>query len=76
MEGNRALSNEQSPRRTVGRPTRTLLSGRHSRIGDAVLAAQAAYAKTGVFPELLRIYHLLGDPALKLQQLRSSTLPR
>jgi hypothetical protein len=44
-----------------------LLSGKHSRIGDAVLAAQAAYAETGAFPELLRIYHLLGDPALKLQ---------
>ena len=33
---------------------------------DAVLAAQEAYATTGAFPDLLRIYHLFGDPALKL----------
>jgi hypothetical protein len=44
-----------------------LVSGRHARLGDAVLAAQAAYADTGAFPELLSIYHLLGDPALTLQ---------
>jgi len=36
-------------------------------LGDAVLAGQAAYAETGAFPELLSIYHLLGDPALKLR---------
>ena len=39
----------------------------HERLGDAILASQAAYAQTGAFPELLRIYHLLGDPALKLR---------
>jgi hypothetical protein len=39
----------------------------HERLGDAVLAAQAAYADTGAFPELLSIYHLLGDPALTLR---------
>jgi hypothetical protein len=44
-----------------------LLSGRHARLGEALLAAQAAYAATGVFPELLSIYHLLGDPALRLK---------
>jgi hypothetical protein len=44
-----------------------LLSGRHARLGDAVLAAQAAYADSGALPELLRIYHLLGDPALRLR---------
>lgn len=37
------------------------------RLGDALLAAQAAYAETGAFPELLSIYHLLGDPALRLR---------
>jgi hypothetical protein len=36
-------------------------------LGDAVLAAQAAYAESGAFSELLRIYHLLGDPALTLR---------
>jgi len=40
------------------------------RLGDAVLAAQVAYAETGAFPELLTIYHLLGDPALKLRSPR------
>jgi hypothetical protein len=31
------------------------------------VAAQAAYADTGAFPELLAIYHLLGDPALRIR---------
>ncbi len=44
-----------------------LLEGEHERLGDAVLAAQEAYADTGAFPELLSIYHLLGDPALTLR---------
>jgi hypothetical protein len=39
----------------------------HERLGDAVLAAQGSYAATGAFPELLSIYHLLGDPALRLR---------
>jgi len=38
----------------------------HRRLGDAVLEAQEAYAASGAFPELLLIYHLLGDPALTL----------
>jgi hypothetical protein len=44
-----------------------LLEGGYERLGDAVLAAQDAYAETGAFPELLSIYHLLGDPALTLR---------
>ncbi len=44
-----------------------ILSGRHERLGDAVLAAQNAYADSGAFPELLSIYNLFGDPALQLQ---------
>jgi hypothetical protein len=43
---------------------RELVSGEHERLGDAALAAQESYAASGAFPELLRIYHLLGDPAL------------
>jgi hypothetical protein len=43
-----------------------LTSGRHQRLGDAILAAQAAYADTGAFPEVLSIYQLLGDPALRV----------
>ncbi|MGH9390637.1 MAG: C25 family cysteine peptidase [Vicinamibacteria bacterium] len=39
----------------------------HARLGDAVLEAQEKYAATGAFPELLSIYHLLGDPALLLR---------
>jgi hypothetical protein len=39
----------------------------HKRLGDAVVAAQGDYAATGAFPELLSIYHLLGDPALRLR---------
>ncbi len=44
-----------------------IVNGDHERLGDAVLTAQAAYAETGAFLELLSIYHLLGDPALRLQ---------
>jgi hypothetical protein len=39
----------------------------HARLGDALLAAQARYAASGAFPELVSIYHLLGDPALRLK---------
>jgi hypothetical protein len=44
-----------------------LTSGRHQRLGDALLAAQQAYAETGAMPELLTIYHLLGDPAMRIR---------
>ena len=44
-----------------------LLSGKRERLGDAVLAAQAAYAESGEFLELISIYHLLGDPALRVR---------
>jgi hypothetical protein len=39
----------------------------HRRLGDAVLAAQSAYAESGELPELIAIYHLLGDPGLSLR---------
>jgi hypothetical protein len=44
-----------------------LASGRHTRLGDAVLAAQMAYAETGLMPELLDVYQLLGDPAMRIR---------
>lgn len=44
-----------------------LLDGGHGRLGDAILAAQKRYADTHAFPELLAIYHLFGDPALRLK---------
>jgi hypothetical protein len=40
-----------------------VVSGWHARLGDALLAAQAAYAASGELPELLSAYHLFGDPA-------------
>jgi hypothetical protein len=45
-----------------------LASGAHERLGDAVLAAQRTYAETGLMPELLAVYHLLGDPATRIPQ--------
>jgi hypothetical protein len=39
-----------------------ITSGRHERLGDAVLAAQNAYADSGDLPELLAIDRLFGDP--------------
>jgi hypothetical protein len=44
-----------------------LETGGHERIGDLVLAAQKDYADTGAFPELLSIYHLFADPALRVR---------
>jgi hypothetical protein len=44
-----------------------LTSGAHERLGDALLAAQRAYAETGLMPELLAVYHLIGDPALRIR---------
>jgi hypothetical protein len=44
-----------------------LTSGTHERLGDAILAAQRDYAQTGLMPELLSVYHLLGDPATKIR---------
>jgi len=44
-----------------------LLHGAHERLGDAVMAAQNEYARSGLFPELLSIYHLFGDPALRIR---------
>jgi hypothetical protein len=44
-----------------------LASGQHARLGDAILAAQRTYAETGLMPELLDVYGLLGDPALRIR---------
>jgi hypothetical protein len=44
-----------------------LVNGRHARLGDALLAAQKTYAETGLMPELMAIYHLLGDPAMRIR---------
>jgi hypothetical protein len=44
-----------------------LQSGAYSRIGDLILDAQVDYANSGAFPELLGLYHLFGDPALKIK---------
>jgi hypothetical protein len=44
-----------------------ITSAQHARLGDAILAAQKTYAASGQLPELLNIYQLLGDPALKVR---------
>ena len=44
-----------------------IVSGRHHRLGDALLAAQVTYADSGASPELLGLYHLFGDPALVIR---------
>ena len=43
-----------------------LTHGDHVRLGDAILQAQKSYLASGVLPELLQIFHLIGDPALTL----------
>jgi hypothetical protein len=44
-----------------------LTGGEHERLGDAILAAQRTYAESGLMPELLAVYHLLGDPATTIR---------
>jgi hypothetical protein len=44
-----------------------LVNGGHLRLGDAVLAAQSAYAESGALPEMIAIYHLFGDPAMRVR---------
>jgi hypothetical protein len=44
-----------------------LTAGTHPRLGDALLAAQKTYADQGAMPELLSIYHLFGDPGMKVR---------
>ncbi len=44
-----------------------LEQGGHDRVGDLVLAAQVQYAASGAFPELLTLYHLFADPALRIR---------
>ena len=44
-----------------------LTGGEHERLGDAILAAQKAYALSGLMPELLAVYQLLGDPATPIR---------
>jgi hypothetical protein len=44
-----------------------ITSGTQARLGDAILAAQRTYADTGVMPELLMVYQLLGDPGMELR---------
>jgi hypothetical protein len=44
-----------------------LTGGTHERLGDVILAAQQDYAQTGVMPELLSVYHLFGDPAMRIR---------
>jgi hypothetical protein len=45
-----------------------LVGGRHERLGDALVAAQQAYVRSGLMPELVSIYHLLGDPAMPIDR--------
>jgi hypothetical protein len=44
-----------------------ITSGRHARLGDALLAAQSSYARSGLMPELLALYHLFGDPGMVIR---------
>jgi hypothetical protein len=44
-----------------------IVSGTHERLGDVILAAQQDYAQSGAMPELLSVYHLLGDPAMRIR---------
>lgn len=46
---------------------REIASGRHARLGDALMRAQSDYSLTGEMAELLTIFHLFGDPALTLK---------
>ena len=63
------LTQRPEPRRTGPSLHRAVMrrspADSSPRIGDAILAAQKTYAQSGAFPELLSLYHLFGDPAMK-----------
>ena len=44
-----------------------ITSGQHQRIGDAILAAQKTYAQSGRLARAPRLYHLFGDPAMRVR---------
>jgi hypothetical protein len=45
-----------------------IVEGGHERLGDALVSAQERLVESGATPELLSIFHLLGDPALVLRR--------
>jgi hypothetical protein len=44
-----------------------IFNGGHERLGDALLRAQERFADSGTLPELVGIYQLFGDPALRIR---------
>ena len=44
-----------------------LVSRDRRLLGDAILQGLEAYAGSGYFPFMMRIYNLLGDPALRIK---------
>ena len=44
-----------------------VVNGNHDCLGDIVVAAQQTYALTGQMPELMAVYHLFGDPAMRVR---------
>ncbi|MEE8608321.1 MAG: protein kinase [Nitrospiraceae bacterium] len=62
----KALADETTETELANSPTLSAAATQAGVILGTILAAQRAYAETGAFPELLSIYHLLGDPALKI----------
>ncbi len=62
----KALADETTETELANSPTLSVAATKAGIILGTILAAQRAYAETGAFPELLSIYHLLGDPALKI----------
>ena len=62
----KALEGERAEQDVANSPTLSVAATQAGVILGTILAARRAYAETGAFPELLSIYHLLGDPALKI----------
>jgi hypothetical protein len=55
------------PSSTTGAFLQELEDPQNLRLGDVPLASQKSYADEGAFPELLSIYHLFGDPGMRLR---------
>ena len=62
----KALEGERAEQDVANSPTLSVAATQAGVILGTILAARRAYAETGAFPELLSIFHLLGDPALKI----------
>ena len=55
--------------------TDALFRGGFESLGEVILESQRRFASSGHFPHMMRIYNLIGDPALRLPEITNSSSP-